>query len=164
MPSANIRAQGDIARMSDPQLIKEIKQAVTIPMMAKAQIDHFVEAQILKAIGVDYVNECKVLTIAGEDNHINKHNFQIPFIYSYRNLCEALCRIHEGTAMIRTKGKAGTGNIIEVVRHVRSVMGDIRHVRSTDMKRMSMARRRRSTREEGRKEKVKRKNKSTKVI
>ncbi|KAL5546072.1 hypothetical protein UlMin_005759 [Ulmus minor] len=121
----DIRAQGGVARMSDPQLIKEIKQAVTIPVMAKARIGHFVETQILEAIGVDYVNECTVLT--------------------------ALRRIHEGAAMIRTKGEAGTGNIIEAVRHVRSVMGDIRHVRSANMKRMSMAQRRRLARiwEEG---------------
>lgn len=129
---ADIRAQGGVARMSDPQLIKEIKQAVTIPVMAKARIGHFVEAQILEAIGVDYVDESEVLTLADEDNHINKHNFRIPFVCGCRNLGEALRRIREGAAMIRTKGEAGTGNVIEAVRHVRSVMGDIRMLRNMD--------------------------------
>ncbi|GJT07324.1 zf-CCHC domain-containing protein [Tanacetum coccineum] len=107
---ADIRAQGGVARMSDPQLIKEIKQAVTIPVMAKARIGHFVEAQILEAIGVDYVDESEVLTLADDQNHINKHNFRIPFVCGCRNLGEALRRIREGAAMIRTKGEAGTGN------------------------------------------------------
>jgi len=129
---ADIRAQGGVARMSDPQLIKEIKQAVTIPVMAKARIGHFVEAQILEAIGVDYVDESEVLTVADEDNHINKHNFRVPFVCGCRNLGEALRRIREGAAMIRTKGEAGTGNVIEAVRHVRSVMGDIRVLRNLD--------------------------------
>ncbi|PPS12410.1 hypothetical protein GOBAR_AA08217 [Gossypium barbadense] len=129
---ADIRAQGGVARMSDPQLIKEIKQAVTIPVMAKARIGHFVEAQILEAIGIDYVDESEVLTIADEENHINKHNFRIPFVCGCRNLGEALRRIREGAAMIRTKGEAGTGNVIEAVRHVRSVMGDIRALRNMD--------------------------------
>ncbi|KAL6503940.1 pyridoxine biosynthesis protein [Orobanche gracilis] len=135
---ADIRAQGGVARMSDPQLIKDIKRAVTIPVMAKARIGHFVEAQILEAIGVDYVDESEVLTPADEDNHINKHNFQvtnpfqIPFVCGCRNLGEALRRIREGAAMIRTKGEAGTGNIIEAVRHVRSVMGEIRVLRNMD--------------------------------
>ncbi|KAB2098475.1 putative pyridoxal biosynthesis PDX1 [Gossypium arboreum] len=129
---ADIRAQGGVARMSDPQLIKEIKQAVTIPVMAKARIGHFVEAQILEAIGIDYVDESEVLTPADEENHINKHNFRIPFVCGCRNLGEALRRIREGAAMIRTKGEAGTGNIIEAVRHVRSVMGDIRVLRNMD--------------------------------
>ncbi|KAK8665733.1 hypothetical protein V6N13_005895 [Hibiscus sabdariffa] len=129
---ADIRAQGGVARMSDPQLIKEIKQAVTIPVMAKARIGHFVEAQILEAIGIDYVDESEVLTLADEENHINKHNFRIPFVCGCRNLGEALRRIREGAAMIRTKGEAGTGNIIEAVRHVRSVMGDIRVLRNMD--------------------------------
>ncbi|KAG5603079.1 hypothetical protein H5410_034449 [Solanum commersonii] len=129
---ADIRAQGGVARMSDPQLIKEIKQAVTIPVMAKARIGHFVEAQILEAIGVDYVDESEVLTLADDENHINKHNFRIPFVCGCRNLGEALRRIREGAAMIRTKGEAGTGNIIEAVRHVRSVMGDIRVLRNMD--------------------------------
>ncbi|KAK5804364.1 probable pyridoxal 5'-phosphate synthase subunit PDX1 [Gossypium arboreum] len=129
---ADIRAQGGVARMSDPQLIKEIKQSVTIPVMAKARIGHFVEAQILEAIGIDYVDESEVLTLADEENHINKHNFRIPFVCGCRNLGEALRRIREGAAMIRTKGEAGTGNIIEAVRHVRSVMGDIRILRNMD--------------------------------
>ncbi|RYR36258.1 hypothetical protein Ahy_A10g051260 isoform B [Arachis hypogaea] len=126
-----VMARG-VARMSDPQLIKEIKQAVTIPVMAKARIGHFVEAQILEAIGIDYVDESEVLTLADEDNHINKHNFRIPFVCGCRNLGEALRRIREGAAMIRTKGEAGTGNIVEAVRHVRSVMGDIRVLRNMD--------------------------------
>ncbi|KVI11433.1 Aldolase-type TIM barrel, partial [Cynara cardunculus var. scolymus] len=129
---ADIRAQGGVARMSDPQLIKEIKQAVTIPVMAKARIGHFVEAQILEAIGVDYVDESEVLTLADDMNHINKHNFRIPFVCGCRNLGEALRRIREGAAMIRTKGEAGTGNIIEAVRHVRSVRGDIRVLANMD--------------------------------
>nr|6HX3_B Chain B, Pyridoxal 5'-phosphate synthase subunit PDX1.3 [Arabidopsis thaliana]6HX3_D Chain D, Pyridoxal 5'-phosphate synthase subunit PDX1.3 [Arabidopsis thaliana]6HX3_F Chain F, Pyridoxal 5'-phosphate synthase subunit PDX1.3 [Arabidopsis thaliana]6HX3_H Chain H, Pyridoxal 5'-phosphate synthase subunit PDX1.3 [Arabidopsis thaliana] len=129
---ADIRAQGGVARMSDPQMIKEIKQAVTIPVMAKARIGHFVEAQILEAIGIDYIDESEVLTLADEDHHINKHNFRIPFVCGCRNLGEALRRIREGAAMIRTKGEAGTGNIIEAVRHVRSVNGDIRVLRNMD--------------------------------
>ena len=129
---ADIRAQGGVARMSDPQLIKEIKQAVTIPVMAKARIGHFVEAQILEAIGVDYIDESEVLTPADDKNHINKHNFRIPFVCGCRNLGEALRRIREGAAMIRTKGEAGTGNVVEAVRHVRSVMGDIRMLRNMD--------------------------------
>ncbi|KAG7638925.1 Pyridoxal 5'-phosphate synthase subunit PdxS/SNZ [Arabidopsis thaliana x Arabidopsis arenosa] len=129
---ADIRAQGGVARMSDPEMIKEIKNAVTIPVMAKARIGHFVEAQILEAIGVDYVDESEVLTLADEDNHINKHNFKIPFVCGCRNLGEALRRIREGAAMIRTKGEAGTGNVVEAVRHVRSVNGAIRLLRSMD--------------------------------
>lgn len=129
---ADIRSQGGVARMSDPRLIKEIKKAVTIPVMAKARIGHFVEAQILEAIGIDYVDESEVLTVADEEHHINKHNFRIPFVCGCRNLGEALRRIREGAAMIRTKGEAGTGNIIEAVRHVRSVMGDIRLLKNMD--------------------------------
>nr|5LNT_A Chain A, Pyridoxal 5'-phosphate synthase subunit PDX1.1 [Arabidopsis thaliana]5LNT_B Chain B, Pyridoxal 5'-phosphate synthase subunit PDX1.1 [Arabidopsis thaliana]5LNT_C Chain C, Pyridoxal 5'-phosphate synthase subunit PDX1.1 [Arabidopsis thaliana]5LNT_D Chain D, Pyridoxal 5'-phosphate synthase subunit PDX1.1 [Arabidopsis thaliana] len=129
---ADIRAQGGVARMSDPEMIKEIKNAVTIPVMAKARIGHFVEAQILEAIGVDYVDESEVLTLADEDNHINKHNFKIPFVCGCRNLGEALRRIREGAAMIRTRGEAGTGNVVEAVRHVRSVNGAIRLLRSMD--------------------------------
>ncbi|XP_024975804.1 probable pyridoxal 5'-phosphate synthase subunit PDX1 isoform X2 [Cynara cardunculus var. scolymus] len=130
---ADIRAQGGVARMSDPQLIKEIKQAVTIPVMAKARIGHFVEAQILEAIGVDYVDESEVLTVADDANHINKHNFRIPFVCGCRNLGEALRRIREGAAMIRTKGEGNIlGNIIEAVRHARSVMGDIRRLANMD--------------------------------
>ncbi|ESQ52478.1 hypothetical protein EUTSA_v10017969mg [Eutrema salsugineum] len=129
---ADIRAQGGVARMSDPEMIKEIKKSVTIPVMAKARIGHFVEAQILESIGVDYVDESEVLTLADEDNHINKHNFKIPFVCGCRNLGEALRRIREGAAMIRTKGEAGTGNVVEAVRHVRSVMGAIRLLRNMD--------------------------------
>ncbi|KAK8949894.1 putative pyridoxal biosynthesis protein PDX1.1 [Platanthera guangdongensis] len=129
---ADIRAQGGVARMTDPALIKEIKQAVTIPVMAKARIGHFVEAQILEAIGVDYVDESEVLTPADEHHHINKHNFRVPFVCGCRDLGEALRRIREGAAMIRTKGEAGTGNIVEAVRHVRSVMGNIRLLRNMD--------------------------------
>ncbi|KAL0916451.1 hypothetical protein M5K25_013968 [Dendrobium thyrsiflorum] len=129
---ADIRAQGGVARMSDPGLIKEIKQAVTIPVMAKARIGHFVEAQILEAIGVDYVDESEVLTPADDHHHINKHNFRVPFVCGCRDLGEALRRIREGAAMIRTKGEAGTGNVVEAVRHVRSVMGDIRALRNMD--------------------------------
>ena len=129
---ADIRAEGGVARMSDPGLIKEIKNAVTIPVMAKARIGHFVEAQVLEAIGVDYIDESEVLTPADDVNHINKHNFRIPFVCGCRNLGEALRRIAEGAAMIRTKGEAGTGNVVEAVRHVRSVLGEIRKLQSLD--------------------------------
>lgn len=129
---ADIRAQGGVARMSDPALIKEIKQAVTIPVMAKSRIGHFVEAQILEAIGVDYVDESEVLTPADDCHHINKHNFRVPFVCGCRDLGEALRRIREGAAMIRTKGEAGTGNVVEAVRHVRSVLGEIRSLRNMD--------------------------------
>lgn len=129
---ADIRAEGGVARMSDPGLIKEIKKAVTIPVMAKARIGHFVEAQVLEAIGIDFVDESEVLTPADDMHHINKHNFRIPFVCGCRNLGEALRRIAEGAAMIRTKGEAGTGNIVEAVRHVRSVLGDIRKLQTLD--------------------------------
>lgn len=129
---ADIRAQGGVARMSDPGLIKEIKRAVTIPVMAKARIGHFVEALILETIGVDYVDESEVLTPADDEHHINKHNFRVPFVCGCRDLGEALRRIREGAAMIRTKGEAGTGNVVEAVRHVRSVMGQIRALRNMD--------------------------------
>jgi pyridoxal 5'-phosphate synthase pdxS subunit len=125
---ADIRAQGGVARMSDPKLILEIMEAVTIPVMAKCRIGHFVEAQILEALGVDYVDESEVLTPADEANHIDKHPFKIPFVCGCRNLGEALRRIGEGAAMIRTKGEAGTGDIVEAVRHARSVLGDIRRL------------------------------------
>ena len=127
---ADIRKDGGVARMSDPQKIREIIDAVTIPVMAKARIGHFVEAQILEALGVDYIDESEVLTPADEENHINKHNFKVPFVCGCRNLGEALRRISEGAAMIRTKGEAGTGNVVEAVRHARSVMGEIRRVSS----------------------------------
>jgi len=122
---ADIRAHGGVARMSDPGLIMEIMDSVSIPVMAKARIGHFVEAQILEAIGVDYVDESEVLTPADEEHHINKHVFKIPFVCGCRNLGEALRRIGEGAAMIRTKGEAGTGDVVEAVRHARSVLGDI---------------------------------------
>jgi pyridoxal 5'-phosphate synthase pdxS subunit len=125
---ADIRADGGVARMSDPGMIKEIIAAVTIPVMAKARIGHFVEAQILQAIGVDYVDESEVLTPADEEHHINKHNFKIPFVCGCRNLGEALRRIGEGAAMIRTKGEAGTGDVVEAVRHARAVLGEIRRL------------------------------------
>ncbi|MCL4262477.1 MAG: pyridoxal 5'-phosphate synthase lyase subunit PdxS [Anaerolineae bacterium] len=125
---ADIRVFGGVARMSDPGLIKEIMAAVTIPVMAKARIGHFVEAQILEAIGVDYVDESEVLTPADEEHHINKHNFKIPFVCGCRNLGEALRRIGEGAAMIRTKGEAGTGDVVEAVRHARAVLGEIRRL------------------------------------
>ncbi|KAJ3774807.1 vitamin B6 biosynthesis protein [Lentinula raphanica] len=123
---ADIRAEGGVARMSDPAMIKEIVDAVTIPVMAKCRIGHFVEAQILQAIGVDYIDESEVLTPADEEHHINKHNFKVPFVCGARNLGEALRRISEGAAFIRTKGEAGTGNVVEAVRHERAVNSEIR--------------------------------------
>ncbi len=125
---ADIRQDGGVARMSDPGMIKEIIQSVSIPVMAKARIGHFVEAQILEAIGVDYVDESEVLTPADEVYHIDKHGFKIPFVCGCRNLGEALRRIGEGAAMIRTKGEAGTGDVVEAVRHARTVLGDIRRL------------------------------------
>src|SRR5512139_515306 len=125
---ADIRAQGGVARMSDPELILRIMDAVTIPVMAKCRIGHFVEAQILEALGVDYIDESEVLTPADEEHHILKHNFKVPFVCGCRNLGEALRRIGEGAAMIRTKGEAGTGDVVEAVRHARSVMGSIRQL------------------------------------
>ncbi len=129
---ADIRKDGGVARMSDPRMIKEIIEAVTIPVMAKARIGHFVEAQILQALGVDYIDESEVLTPADEEHHINKHKFTVPFVCGARDLGEALRRIGEGAAMIRTKGEAGTGNIVEAVRHARAVNGAIRQLRSMD--------------------------------
>jgi pyridoxal 5'-phosphate synthase pdxS subunit len=129
---ADIRKDGGVARMSDPGMIKEIIAAVTIPVMAKARIGHFVEAQILEALGVDYIDESEVLTPADEEHHINKHKFSIPFVCGCRNLGEALRRIAEGAAMIRTKGEAGTGNVVEAVRHARAVHGDIRRIQNLD--------------------------------
>ena len=125
---ADIRANGGVARMSDPDLILKIIDSVTIPVMAKCRIGHFVEAQILEAIGVDYIDESEVLTPADESNHILKHNFKVPFVCGCRNLGEALRRVGEGAAMIRTKGEAGTGDVVEAVRHARTVLGDIRHL------------------------------------
>ena len=127
---ADIRADGGVARMSDPELILQIMDAVTVPVMAKCRIGHFVEAQILEAIGVDYIDESEVLTPADEAHHINKHAFKVPFVCGCRNLGEALRRIGEGAAMIRTKGEAGTGDVVEAVRHARSVLGEIRHIQN----------------------------------
>ena len=127
---ADIRKDGGVARMSDPELILQIMDAVTIPVMAKARIGHFVEAQILEAIGVDYIDESEVLTPADEAFHVNKHEFKVPFVCGCRNLGEALRRIGEGAAMIRTKGEAGTGDVVEAVRHARSVLGEIRRLQN----------------------------------
>jgi pyridoxal 5'-phosphate synthase pdxS subunit len=127
---ADIRAQGGVARMSDPELILQIMDSVSIPVMAKCRIGHFVEAQVLEAIGVDYIDESEVLTPADEEHHIYKHDFKVPFVCGCRNLGEALRRIGEGAAMIRTKGEAGTGDIVEAVRHARAVMGEIRHLQN----------------------------------
>merc|ERR1712098_397291 len=129
---ADIRKDGGVARMSDPEMIKEICEAVTIPVMAKARIGHFVEAQILESIGADYIDEREVLTPADEIHHINKHKFGVPFVCGCRDLGEALRRVAEGAAMIRTKGEAGTGNVVEAVRHCRSVQGAIKRIKSMD--------------------------------
>lgn len=127
---ADIRAHGGVARMSDPELVIKIMEAVSIPVMAKCRIGHFVEAQILEALGVDFIDESEVLTPVDEAYHINKHNFKVPFVCGCRNLGEALRRIGEGAAMMRTKGEPGTGDVVEAVRHARSVYGDIRHLQS----------------------------------
>jgi pyridoxal 5'-phosphate synthase pdxS subunit len=129
---ADIRAHGGVARMSDPELIRQIMEAVTIPVMAKARIGHFVEAQILEALGIDYIDESEVLTPADEEHHINKHKFKVPFVCGCRNLGEALRRVAEGAAMLRTKGEAGTGNVVEAVRHARTVYGEIRRLQTLD--------------------------------
>ncbi|MFH1907495.1 MAG: pyridoxal 5'-phosphate synthase lyase subunit PdxS [Chloroflexota bacterium] len=125
---ADIRAQGGVARMSDPELILKIMDTVSIPVMAKCRIGHFVEAQILESLGVDYIDESEVLTPADEEHHILKHDFKVPFVCGCRNLGEALRRIGEGAAMIRTKGEAGTGDVVEAVRHARAVLGEIRRL------------------------------------
>jgi pyridoxal 5'-phosphate synthase pdxS subunit len=125
---ADIRAHGGVARMSDPELILRIMDAVSIPVMAKCRIGHFVEAQVLEALGVDYIDESEVLTPADEEHHIDKHLFKVPFVCGCRNLGEALRRVGEGAAMIRTKGEAGTGNVVEAVRHARAVLGAIRRL------------------------------------
>ncbi len=125
---ADIRAQGGVARMADPEKILEIMEAVSIPVMAKCRIGHFVEAQILEALGVDFIDESEVLTPADEEHHIDKRKFKAPFVCGCRNLGEALRRIGEGAAMIRTKGEAGTGNVVEAVRHARAVLGEIRRL------------------------------------
>ena len=129
---SDIRAAGGVARMSDPTMITGIIDAVTIPVMAKARIGHFAEAQVLQALGVDYIDESEVLTPADENNHIDKTDFSVPFVCGCRDLGEALRRIGEGAAMIRTKGEAGSGNIVEAVRHARKVMGEIRRIQNMD--------------------------------
>ncbi|MBQ8829865.1 MAG: pyridoxal 5'-phosphate synthase lyase subunit PdxS [Burkholderiaceae bacterium] len=127
---SDIRRDGGVARMSDPVLIKEIKSAVSIPVMAKVRIGHFVEAEILQELGIDYIDESEVLTPADEQHHIYKHDFKIPFVCGARNLGEALRRIGEGASMIRTKGEAGTGNVVEAVRHMRTMMVQIRQLQN----------------------------------
>src|SRR3990167_5825817 len=127
---ADIRAAGGVARMSDPSVIEAIMKTVTIPVMAKIRIGHFVEAQVLEALGVDYIDESEVLTPADEAHHVDKHPFSVPFVCGCRDLGEALRRIGEGAAMIRTKGEAGTGNVVEAVRHMRSFLGDIRRIQT----------------------------------
>merc|ERR1719183_897903 len=129
---ADIRNEGGVSRMSDPKMIKEIMAAVSIPVMAKCRIGHFVEAQVLQQVGVDYIDESEVLTVADEQNHINKHKFKVPFVCGCRNLGEALRRIGEGACMIRTKGEAGTGNVVEAVRHMRTLHKEIRQLTSMD--------------------------------
>lgn len=129
---ADIRKDGGVARMSDPKMIKEIMDSVTIPVMAKARIGHIIEARILEAMGVDFIDESEVLTPADEQFHIHKHDYKVPFVCGCRDLGEALRRIGEGAAMIRTKGEAGTGNVVEAVRHMRTLMAGIRKIRSMD--------------------------------
>src|SRR3954463_8885935 len=129
---SDIRKDGGVARMSDPEMISGIQEAVTIPVMAKARIGHFVEAQVLEALDVDYIDESEVLTPADEVNHIDKWAFNIPFVCGATNLGEALRRIGEGAAMIRSKGEAGTGNVVEAVRHMRQIMGDVRRLQACD--------------------------------
>lgn len=126
---ADIRAHGGVARMSDPELIIQIKKAVTIPVMAKCRIGHFIEAEILQSIGVDCIDESEVLTPADEQYHVDKHPFSVPFVCGARDLGEALRRIHEGAAMIRTKGEAGSGNVVEAVRHMRAIMSGLRRLK-----------------------------------
>ncbi len=127
---SDIRKMGGVARMSDPKMIKEIQKAVSIPVMAKVRIGHFVEAQVLESLSIDYIDESEVLTPADEDFHIDKHTFKVPFVCGAKNLGEALRRIGEGASMIRTKGEAGTGNVVEAVRHMRTVTSEIRKVQS----------------------------------
>ncbi len=134
---ADIRAAGGVARMTDPKIIKSIMKAVSIPVMAKCRIGHFAEAQILESLGVDYIDESEVLTPADEQFHIDKHPFKVPFVCGCRNLGEALRRINEGAAMIRTKGEAGTGNIVEAVRHMRTVIDDIRRMQGMDHRQLT---------------------------
>ena len=127
---SDIRKQGGVARMSDPKMIKEIQSAVSIPVMTKVRIGHFVEAQILESLGIDYIDESEVLTPADEEYHVDKSKFKVPFVCGARNLGEALRRIGEGASMIRTKGEAGTGNVVEAVRHMRTMLTDMRRVQS----------------------------------
>lgn len=136
---ADIRSAGGVARMSDPSMIEGIKEAVTIPVMAKARIGHFVEAQVLEALEVDYIDESEVLTPADEANHIDKWKFKVPFVCGATNLGEALRRIAEGAAMVRTKGEAGTGNVVEAVRHMRAIQGEIRRLTSMDESELATA-------------------------
>jgi len=136
---ADIRAQGGVARMTDPKIIKDIMSTVSIPVMAKVRIGHFVEAQILQALGVDYIDESEVLTPADEEHHIDKMPFTVPFVCGCRNLGEALRRINEGAALIRTKGEAGTGNVVEAVRHMRAVTSDIRRLTTLNDKQLKSA-------------------------
>ena len=144
---ADIRKAGGVARMADPTKIEEIKRAVTIPVMAKCRIGHFVEAQVLQSLEIDYIDESEVLTPADEDNHVWKHDFAVPFVCGCRNLGEALRRIREGAAMIRTKGEAGTGNVVEAVRHARTVLQAVRRVQGlNDSGADDAARRRRRVR------------------
>src|SRR3989442_508383 len=125
---ADIRADGGVARMSDPALVRAIKEAVTVPVMAKCRIGHFVEARILESLEVDYIDESEVLTPADEQFHVDKHDFKVPFVCGARDLGEALRRINEGAAMIRSKGEAGTGNVVEAVRHLRAITSAIREL------------------------------------
>jgi pyridoxal 5'-phosphate synthase pdxS subunit len=136
---ADIRATGGVARMASPRVIKEIQEAVTIPVMAKARIGHFAEAQVLQSLEVDYIDESEVLTPADEHNHIDKHAFEIPFVCGATNLGEALRRIAEGAAMIRSKGEAGTGNIVEAVRHMREITGEMRRLSSLGAEELASA-------------------------
>ncbi|NGX42891.1 MAG: Pyridoxal 5'-phosphate synthase subunit PdxS [Chlamydiae bacterium] len=130
---ADIRADGGVARMSNPEMVQKIQEAVSIPVMAKCRIGHFVEAQILESLFVDFIDESEVLTPADEENHVDKHSFRIPFVCGCCNLGEALRRIGEGAAMLRTKGEAGTGNIVEAVRHIRTLMRQIRYLTALDV-------------------------------
>ena len=134
---ADIRAQGGVARMSDPKKIQEIMAAVTIPVMAKCRIGHFVEAQVLEALGIDYIDESEVLTPADPKLHVEKHNFKVPFVCGATNLGEALRRINEGAAMVRTKGEAGTGNIIEAVRHIRTVAEEVAALKKANLSKLA---------------------------
>src|SRR5213083_3760239 len=129
---ADIRRDGGVARMSDPTMIRGIQKAVTIPVMAKCRIGHFAEAQVLESLGVDFIDESEVLTPADEEHHVDKHGFKVPFVCGCRDLGEALRRIGEGAAMLRTKGEAGTGNVVEAVRHMRAVTGAVRRLAGLD--------------------------------